>query len=346
MPLFPFLLLFQLMTSCSSRGNSLNETDEHSTAGTAKHSPALRGMGTPPARIRGTASIVNRNMKGTHPVARVLTAPQSLHIPSQSTQKAMYPWKRRASRYESLASRFPAPAGFHRVKIKTGTYAYYLRHLPLLPQGSKVKSYDGLLLVDSTKAAAAVIDLDVGKRDLQQCMDTIMRIRGEYHWWRKSSTRVKFRYGGGKYFGWAQWKNGIRPRQHGRSVVYEPRGTVDSSRKNFIRYLTFMFAMTGTINNNREPTVKKLADLSAGDFFIHPAPSARVLGHAIIIVDIIKNATGRVKILMAQGYTPAQDFHVIKNPSGGIWYDINETATINTPLWSGFLWKNLRRFRY
>ena len=71
------------------------------------------------------------------------------------------------------------PGGFERVVAPAHSFAYYLRSLPLKPHGSKVKFYNG-----STKnnygVYDAVVDMDIGTEDLQQCADAIMRLRGEY----------------------------------------------------------------------------------------------------------------------------------------------------------------------
>lgn len=267
-------------------------------------------------------------------------------VPTVAEAKKRYPWARRRTGYESLATRFPAPAGFTRVTVKAGSYADWLRHLPLLAKGTAVKSYAGRILTGATAAARAVIDLDVGKRDLQQCMDTIMRVRGEYFWWKKKAGRTKFRYAGGKYFGWSQYARGIRPKRKGRRIVYKTGYRAGYGRKHFRRYLTFMFMMTGTMHNVREPNVK-FADLAAGHFFIQPPPSPGYLGHAVVVLDVAKNAAGEVRALIGEGYTPAQDFHVTKAPQGGVWYRLSASNPVQTPQWSApFKWTQFRRFRY
>lgn len=208
-----------------------------------------------------------------------------------------------------------------------------------------MRDHRGALLAASTAAAAAVVDLDVGKRDLQQCLDTLIRLRAEYWWWRGQQRRIRFRYSGGRYFGWDQWRRGIRPKQQGRRVIYVKRRRADSSRKNFRRYLTFMFAMTGTIHNTRERKVA-FKDLEAGDFFIQPPPRPGYLGHAVVILDVARNAAGQTRALLGEGYTPAQDLHVLKAPGGGAWYALRPDQSVKTPQWPAFSWSELRRFRY
>jgi Domain of unknown function (4846) len=267
-------------------------------------------------------------------------------FPTIKEQLKMYPWKRRTTGYSPISKRIPTPKGYKRVILKKRSYQYYLRHLPLLPPGTKVKDYKGNVLHGSD-VAAAVIDMDVGKRDLQQCMDTIQRVRGEYYWSVDKSSKVTFRFGSSiGYFGWAKWRRGFRPVRKGRRWKLVKKRSTSNSYKNFRRYLVYISAMTGTVNSTREKKVKTLKDLKAGDYFVHPAPSAVIYGHAVIIVDIAKNSKGKVKALIAQGYTPAQDFHVITSPGKKIWYDIDPKTIINTPLWPGFKWSDLRRFKH
>jgi hypothetical protein len=267
-------------------------------------------------------------------------------VPTVAEAAKRYPWKRRRAGYESLAARFPAPVGFVRVTVKAGSYADWLRHLPMLAKGTVVRDYAGRLLMGATAAALAVMDLDVGKRDLQQCMDTLLRLRGEYWWWKKKAGRTRFRYAGGRYYGWAQYARGIRPKRQGRRIVYKTGYRAGYGRKHFRRYLTFMFMMTGTVHNTREPRVN-FADLAAGSFFVQPPPSPGSLGHAVTILDVAKSAAGQVRALIGEGYTPAQDFHVLKAPGGSAWYKLSASSPVQTPQWPvPFQWTQLRRFKY
>jgi hypothetical protein len=266
--------------------------------------------------------------------------------PSDARAKKLYPWPRRREGYEPLSERLATPSGYTRVEVAKGSYQYWLRHLPLLPAGTKVRDYRGEVLSGSTSASSAVVDLDVGKRDLQQCIDTILRLRAEYLWWAGRRSKIKFRYAGGRYFGWAHWKKGLLPKRRRRRTVFVQRSARSSSRKSFRRYLTYMFAMTGTMHHVKAPRVKP-KDLRAGDFFVHPPPRSGALGHAVVILDVARSESGSRVALIGEGYTPAQDLHVLRTPSGGVWYELDPARPVQTPQWPApFRWKDLARFKH
>ena len=57
-------------------------------------------------------------------------------------------------------------------------------------------------------------------------------------------------------------------------------------------------------------------------------------GHAVIVIDVATNAKGNRIYLLAQSYIPAQDIHLLNNPSNkkiSPWYLVNEEERIITP---------------
>jgi hypothetical protein len=256
----------------------------------------------------------------------------------------MYRWARRHDGYLPLSERFVPPRGFSRVPVARGSYADWLRHLPLLPKGSPVRSFRGReILSGSDRALAAVVDLDVGKRDRQQCADTLMRLRGEYLYSIGKPKRTRFRWAGGRTFGYADWSKGLRPVRHGRKWVFEPKAQPSAGYRSFRRYLGYMFSWTGTIHQVSESRVRDPQKLRAGDFFIQPGSP----GHAVAVIDIARDAQGHTKALVGQGFMPAQDMHLLRAPDGTAWFDLSPPAALKTPIWTApFRWTELRRFRY
>jgi len=78
-----------------------------------------------------------------------------------------------------LYKRFRPPKGFFRVPHKRGTFAWWLRRLPLERKGAPVRYYDGRLKKNQC-IHSAVVRLDIGRGNLQQCADALMRLWGEY----------------------------------------------------------------------------------------------------------------------------------------------------------------------
>jgi hypothetical protein len=275
------------------------------------------------------------------PAPRARAAPEA--APGVAAAAKLYLWPRRAAGYDPLSARLPPPAGFARVSVAAGSYGAWLRHLPLRPAGTPVRSFAGRELVAaSNPSLAAVVDLDLSPHDRQQCADTIMRLRGEYLFSVGKAAQTRFLWAGGKRFGFADWRRGLRPVQQGRSWAFEAKAPVSDGYRAFRSYLEFMFSWTGTIHQTGEPRVR-FADLQAGDFLIHGGSP----GHAVVILDLARDASGTVRALIGQGYMPAQDLHVLRGSDGSAWFELRENRAVAIPLWWGsFTWAQLRRFRF
>ncbi|HEY4652530.1 MAG TPA: DUF4846 domain-containing protein, partial [Pontibacter sp.] len=79
---------------------------------------------------------------------------------------------------KTVMERYPAPKGFTRVTAPVGSFAAYLQNLNLKPHGSKVHYYNGKVKPNDG-IYDAVLDIDVGNYDLQQCADAVIRLRAE-----------------------------------------------------------------------------------------------------------------------------------------------------------------------
>ena len=82
-----------------------------------------------------------------------------------------------------------------------------------------------------------------------------------------------------------------------------------------------------SLSSFNEPDEKML---SPGDVLI----SGWFPGHAVIVMDVAINNAGNKIFLLAQSYMPAQDIHVLNNPSDkklSPWYEVNEDRIIETP---------------
>ena len=70
-------------------------------------------------------------------------------------------------------------------------------------------------------------------------------------------------------------------------------------------------------------------------------------GHVVMIVDVCERVNGDKAFLLAQGFMPAQEFHVLKNPlhEDNPWYLESEISyPLNTPQYT-FDEGSLRRYK-
>ncbi|HZS37210.1 MAG TPA: DUF4846 domain-containing protein [Polyangia bacterium] len=232
-----------------------------------------------------------------------------------------YPWLEHAPR-APLAEVIAPPPDAKRVALAEGSFGAWLRGLPLLAPGAPVHLYDGRLK-GRQDVHAAVIDLDVGTRDLQQCADAVMRLRAEYLF--AAGRPIVFHPDPGKPRELA-WAGG---RDHAR----------------FRKYLVALFADAGTASLAAEMKRGNLP-LRPGDVLIHGGYP----GHAVLVLDAADAPDGRRLVLLGQSYMPAQEFHVLNNLGDAKlspWFDAAALATdagLVTPEWRPFHAIDVRRF--
>lgn len=261
-----------------------------------------------------------------------------------------YPWLGDRAPRETLAERIAPPAGYRRVAVAPGSFAAWLRGLPLEPAGTRAMVYDdGTGEPDHPKAAdgvyVAVADLDTMR--YQQCADAAMRLRAEYLWAAARTRDIAFRLACGAMVPWPKWAQGYR-RKRGKCELARTAGA-DRSRKAFLGYLRFTFAYANTGALRRQLAPRELAALQGGDLLIQPPPGRGALGHAIVVLDVAEDEAGRRVMLLGQSYTPSQDFHVLDAPGqGGLrpWYRVEDLrAGLRTAEWpTPFRVEDLRRF--
>ena len=75
----------------------------------------------------------------------------------------------------------PVPKNCKRDSVEPGSFAEYLRNLPLKPQGYLTHLYNGFEKANQN-AAFRVVDMDIDTVDLQQCADACIRLYAEYLW--------------------------------------------------------------------------------------------------------------------------------------------------------------------
>lgn len=233
----------------------------------------------------------------------------------------------------SIATRFPPPAGFERLPAEPGTFAAYLRRLPLKPEGSPVHLFDGREK-GRQDVHAAVIDMDTGDRDLQQCADAVMRLRAEFLFAEKRYRDIRFNFTNGFPAEYSKWREGQRISVSGNRCSWRATGRPSTGYEDFRAYLDQVFMYAGTLSLSQELPSKSIENLEIGDVFIQGGSP----GHAVIVVDVAQQKnTGEKVFLLAQSYMPAQEIHVLKNqnePALSPWYRLDFGETLRTPEWT------------
>lgn len=244
---------------------------------------------------------------------------------------------------ETISQRFMVPKGYARLKSDTSSFAHYLQNLPLKPHGTLVKLHDGRTKPNRS-VYIAVIDLEIGKANLQQCADAVIRLRAEYLYRQKQYNDIHFNLTNGFNAQYSKWKDGYRVEVTGNKTRWVKTTQPSNDYKTFRKYLDFVFTYAGTLSLSKELTTVNISNMQIGDVLIQGGSP----GHAVIVVDVAEHHKTKEKIyLLAQSYMPAQEIQVLQNPTktnGSPWYNLNNNNTeIPTPEWL-FYATDLKRF--
>ncbi|MGZ8552722.1 MAG: DUF4846 domain-containing protein [Chitinophagaceae bacterium] len=214
----------------------------------------------------------------------------------------------RSNVFETVKT-IPPPAGYERIPSRQGTFGEWLSSIRL-KKDNHVYLYNGSLKKNQS-VQFAVLDIPVGKKDLQQCADAVMRMRAGYLFDEKRYTEIVFNDNNGKPYA---WKGG-------------------SNKLAFENYLENVFGWCGTASLEKQlKPVIGYRHIQHGDVFI----KGGFPGHAMIVVDIAVNNKGQKIFMLAQSYMPAQDIHIVKNPVNeklSPWYELPVGDKIITPEW-------------
>ncbi len=205
----------------------------------------------------------------------------------------------------------PVPAGFERLPAAKGSFAEWLQNIRI-KKSKTVFLYNGVPKRNQD-AHYVILDVPLSDKDLQQCADAVMRLRAQYLYSQKRFAEIRFSDNSGKKY------------------VCPP--SVDSTR--FERYLETVYAYCGTISLEKQlHRVTGFNNIQPGDVLIKGGSP----GHAVIVVDVAVSKTGKKLYMLAQSYMPAQNIHVLKNPSDSEyspWYEVNiNNSFIFTPEWT------------
>jgi hypothetical protein len=258
-------------------------------------------------------------------------------------QNGAYPWLAEYDASGAIVNRISPPGGYRRAATTEGSFERWLTHLQLKKGEPPVHLYNGRMKANQN-AHVAVVDMDVGGRNLQQCADAIIRIRAEYLRSIGDYDAIHFNFTSGHRADYTRWVEGYRPVIESNHVTWVKSSRRDASYKAFRSYLDTVFTYAGSYSLSRDLLrVGDLSEMKIGDVFVQGG----LPGHAVIVVDMaVHSKNGKKLFLLAQSYMPAQEVHVLRNPANAEldpWYELDFGESLLTPEWT-FRKTDLKRF--
>ena len=208
-------------------------------------------------------------------------------------------------------------------KYEPDSWQSFLQHIPV--SDGPVLDYTGQKIPDQGKHFA-ILTYDVGKRDLQQCADALIRLRAEYLFTRKRPGEIGFHFTGGQFYSFDAYCNGKRPVPKGNEVAFINKEPVPADKASLRQYLDLVYTYAGTISLAKE--LKPTNRFEVGTVVIYAGSP----GHCFIITDEAVNEAGEKVFKLVEGYTPAQTIYVLRNvmeTENTPWHTLNH-GTIKT----------------
>ncbi|MEZ4858673.1 MAG: DUF4846 domain-containing protein [Flavobacteriaceae bacterium] len=233
----------------------------------------------------------------------------------------------------TISERILLPKNFKRITYPENTFSEYLQNYSLLSFDSEVINFDGNPYIYQA-GHVGILDISVPTHGLMQCADVLIRLRAEYLWEQNKKEEIGFKFTSGHYCSWKKYAEGYRPKIRGNNVTFQKTSSADSSKENFYKYLDLIYMYAGTLSLYSEMNkINSIEDIEVGDMLIYPGSP----GHVIMVVDKAVNAEGEILFIFAQGNTPSQSMHILKNLndlSMSPWYQIELEKPLEIPTYT------------
>jgi hypothetical protein len=242
----------------------------------------------------------------------------------------------------SLEDRFPVPPGYTRVKVPPGSFSEWLRTLPMAPEGTPAKSFDGKeTLAADDDFLAGVVAIDTGNPDLQQSSDVIIRLHAEYLWSRGEKEKISYLSATKLNMPLSRWEKGQRLIPNGPNVFWVIKGKpAEVDHAEFRRYLDAVFNWANSTSlSPRSTPVGEPKDLVAGDFFLQSGEP----NHVAVVLDVADKPSGERVALLGQARNPAESIHVVRPGKATPWFSVRPPVPVLTPHSKALAWSDLRR---
>jgi hypothetical protein len=228
-----------------------------------------------------------------------------------------YAWLSASQRavYEPLGDRIAPPDGFHRVMVPDGSFADWLRHLPVLPAGTPVQSAGGQdLVAGDAPELVAVVALKPNTEALGAA-GMMVRLRAEYAWHANRLERLAFHFASGQQMSWQAWSGGVRVLNGVDGHRFEKTGVASDDRDSFCSWMEtqLQFTSCASLLDDTRPICD--GTIAPGDIFL----SDRKTAHVMMVLDVAVAEAGDVAVLIGGGGTPARSFHVLSGGEDSPW---------------------------
>ena len=318
--------------------------------GEAGAAPASAGAAANPT-LAPSAAVSAAPLAGVAPAATSISAVASASAPPTPST----PFTPDPKRYPGLGdtrefpkpdatleARVPTPPGYARVRVEAGSFAEWLRSLPMAPQGTPAKTFDGKESLNADDDyLAGVVAIDVGSSDLQQSSDVIVRLHAEYLWSRGARDKISYLSATKLNMPLSRWEKGQRLIPNGANVFWAVKGKpAEVDHAEFRKYLDAIFNWANSTSlSPRSTPVTDPKDLLAGDFFLQ----SQSPNHVAVVLDLAEKPSGERVALLGQARNPAESIHVVRPGKATPWFSVRPPVPVLSPHSKALAWEDLRR---
>jgi hypothetical protein len=241
---------------------------------------------------------------------------------------------------DTLQSRFATPSGATRVAVEAGSFGEWLRNLPLAAPGTPSKNFKGdVVYPGDDQYLGAVIAIDIGKIDLQQSPDVVIRLHAEWLF-SQGNKDITYRGATGLDMPLSKWARGERMDSQGASVFWVMKSKPSEiDHAEFRRYLNAVFTWANSTSLAQQAEAIAADELRPGDFFVHLGSP----GHALVVLDVARKPKGPPLALLGQALNPSENPFVLQLGKATAWFSLRAPGPIITPHTKEFPWEGLRR---
>jgi hypothetical protein len=332
--------LVLLLASCQAK----REAGPSSSQSSPPQAPA--SAAATPSASAATTSISAASPASATPAPSTSASPAAALATPFAPDPKRYPWLADERDFPkpdaTLEQRFPTPPGYTRVKVPEGSFSEWLRTLPMAPEGTPAKSFDGKeTLAADDDYLAGVIAIDTGTPDLQQSSDVIIRLHAEYLWSRGEKDKISYLSATKLNMPFSRWEKGQRLIPQGPNVFWVIKGKPSEvDHPEFRKYLDAVFNWANSTSlSPRSTPVEDPKHLVAGDFFLQSGEP----NHVAVVLDVAEKPSGERVALLGQARNPAESIHVVRPGKATPWFSVRPPVPVLTPHSKALAWSDLRR---